>query len=359
MRRLIVVLLALLVVLKGASASLLKDFLGRSVEIKEAKKIVAIGPGALRLLFYLKAQDLVCGIEETEKLGDPMGKDYSMTRDFDLIKALPVIGPGGPGKPPIPELIAKANPDLIIMSSVLTEVYDPDRLQKETGKPVLVISLGPAGQVDMGTLNRTFKTLGVALKREERANELIKYLEGYTSDLSNRTKDLKNRPKVYVGAVSFKGSQPFTATQSPYPPLTWLNTASFADKYARTAGFLNLDFEVFLKEQPQVIFIDEGNLNLVKQDFSKDPGKYCLIEAFKKGEIYGVLPFNYYWTNISTALSDAYYIGKVLYPERFKDVDAIKKANEIFKVFVGEPLYEKFLKAYPGFVNLKTEFKCQ
>ncbi len=359
MRRLIVVLLSLLLFFEGASASVLRDFLGRNVEIKEVKRIVAVGPGALRLIFYLKAQDMICGIEENEKLWEAVGKDYSMTKDFETIKTLPIIGPGGPGKPPVPELIVKANPDLIIMSSVLTEVYDPDRLQKETGKPVMVISLGPPGHVDMEVLRQTFKMLGSALNKNERANEIIKQLEGHVSDLSKRTRDIKTYPKVYVGAVSFKGTQPFTATQSPYPPLMWLNTPSIADKYARTAGFLNLDFEIFLKEQPQIVFIDEGNLNLVKQDFSKDPGKYCLIEAFKKGEIYGVLPFNYYWTNISTALADAYYLGKIIYPERFKDIDVVKKANDIFQAFLGEPLYQKFLKAYPGFVNLKMEFKCQ
>ena len=84
-----------------------------------------------------------------------------------------------------------------------------------------------------------------------------------------------------------------------------------------------------------------------------------MIEAFKEGRIYGLLPFNYYWTNISTALSDAYYIGKVLYPDRFGDVDPVKKADEIFEAFLGEPLYGKFLGKYPGFVGLKGYFGCR
>jgi len=41
-----------------------------------------------------------------------------------------------------------------------------------------------------------------------------------------------------------------------------------------------MDFEVILQEQPEIVFIDEGNLNTVKQDFDKDPSKHCQLTAF-------------------------------------------------------------------------------
>lgn len=342
-------------------ALVLKDSLGRSVEIKQkVERVVAIGPGALRLLFYLGAEEHLCGVEEAEKSWDTVGKDYSMTRNFEKIRGLPTIGPGGPGKPPVPELLLNVKPDLIVMSSTMAEVYDPNRLQQETSTPVLAISLGPAGQVEEKTLKETLLLLGNALNKAQRARELISYTEEALADLRKRTKGVKPLvERIYVGAVSFKGAQPFTATQYPYPPFFWLGVSSIADKYARTPGFLNLDFEVFYKEQPQIVFIDEGNLQVVKDDFKKDPVKYCLIESFREGRIFGLLPFNYYWTNVSTALANAYFVGKVLFPERFKEIDPIKKANNIFSVFLREPLYEKFLIRYPGFVNLGEHFKCQ
>lgn len=337
----------------------LTDMAGRSVTVGEVKRAVAVGPGILRLFFYLDAQDTIGGIEEAEKRWDPIGKDYSMTKAFDALKDLPVIGPGGPGKPPVPELILKVKPDLVVMSSVLMEVYDPDRLQAEIGCPVMVLGLGTPGYVDVQGLKKALTALGKALNREERARELGAAMEGLVSDLDRRTKPISSRPKVYVGAVSFKGAQPFTSTQYPYPPLMWLNTPMISDRYAKAEGYLSLEFEVFFKEQPEVVFIDEGNLELVKEDFKKDPRRYCLIKAFRDGHVYGVLPFNYYWTNVSTAFADAYFIGKVLYPEGFKDVDPIRKADEIFKTFLGEPLYEKFLGRYPGFKTLKEEFVCR
>ena len=41
------------------------------------------------------------------------------------------------------------------------------------------------------------------------------------------------------------------------------------------------------------------------------------------------------------AIADAYYAGKVIYPEQFADVDIIKKADEIFTVMLGQPFYEQ------------------
>ncbi|MCQ5341258.1 MAG: iron ABC transporter substrate-binding protein, partial [Candidatus Methanomethylicia archaeon] len=94
-------------------------------------------------------------------------------------------------------------------------------------------------------------------------------------------------------------------------------------------------------------------------DFNKDPNKYLQLYAFKEGKVYGTLPYNYYHTNIATALADAYYIGKILYPEKFKDVDPEKKANEIFQVFIGKPIYQAYADAYGGFKCLSDIFKVQ
>ena len=46
-------------------------------------------------------------------------------------------------------------------------------------------------------------------------------------------------------------------------------------------------------------------------------------------------------TNQDTVLSDAYYIGKILYPDKFSDIDPAAKADEIFTFLVGKPvIYE-------------------
>jgi len=333
-----------------------EDILGRKVALpQKINRVVAIGPGMLRLVCYLNATDLLVGVEECETSWGFTGRDYAMAYG-ESFRNLPIIGPGGPGKTPAPELILAVKPDLIIMSRTYADMYDPDRLQTETNSTVIVIDYGPAGSLDVEGLANAFRILGTALNRKERAENLIKFIEGLRDDLKARTENISSRPKVYVGAVSYKGAQPFTTTQVPFPPLQLLYTSSIADEYSNKTGVYFMDFEAILKEQPEIVFIDEGNLNTVKQDFDKDPGKYYQLTAFQNGNIYGILPYNYYHTNIAVALADAYYMGKVLYPDRFGDVNPELKAGEIFQAFLGESLYEQYKEAYSGFKNLSDMF---
>jgi iron complex transport system substrate-binding protein len=335
-----------------------EDILGRKVAfLQKINRVVAIGPGMLRLVCYLNATDLLVGVEGSETSWGFTGRDYAMAYG-ESFRNLPIIGPGGPGKPPAPELILAVKPDLIIMSRTYADMYDPDRLQTETNSTVIVMDYGPAGSLDIEGFANALRILGAALNRKERAENLIKFIEGLRNDLKARTENIISRPKVYVGAVSYKGAQPFTTTQVSFPPLQLLYTPTIADKYSNKTGVYFMDFEAILKEQPEIVFIDENNLNTVKQDFDKDPGKYCQLTAFQNGKIYGTLPYNYYHTNIAVALADAYYMGKVLYPDHFGDVNPELKADEIFQAFLGKSLYEQYKEAYGGFKNLSDMFKC-
>lgn len=341
----------------SSSARYVVDIVGRNVTLpKNVSRIVAIGPGMLRLICYLNATEMLVGVEESETKWGFTGRDYAMAYG-ESFRNLPIIGPGGPGRPPSPELILAVKPDLIIMSRTYCDFYDPDRLQAEANASVIVLDYGPAGQLDVEGFAKALNILGEALNRKQRAEQLISFVRNVYNDLNQRTKNLNSPPKVYVGAVSYKGAQPFTATQTPFPPLTLLNTSSIADKYSNTTGVFFLDFEAIIAEQPDFVFIDEGNLATVKQDFDKDPNKYLQLKAFQEGKIYGTLPYNYYHTNIAVALADAYYIGKVLYPEKFSDINPETKANEIFNAFLGKQLYQEYAKAYGGFKCLSDMFR--
>jgi len=67
-----------------------------------------------------------------------------------------------------------------------------------------------------------------------------------------------------------------------------------------------------------------------------DPALKALT-AVQAGRVYGVLPYNWYTKNYGSILANAYFIGKMLYSERFKDVGPVAKADEIYQFFVGKP----------------------
>jgi len=336
----------------------LVDFAGRTVLVpSNVTRIVAIGPGSLRLVAYLGAMDLVVGVEQLEKRSC-VGRDYAMAY-CDVIQNLPVIGQGGPRSTPDPEKLIIAKPQLVIMSRLYADSYPPDRLESEIGVPVLVIDYGAPGYLKLDDFKKAIWLLGSALGRERRAEELILYIDNLVADIQGRVRNAEHRPSVYIGAVSYKGAQPFTASQARFAPLILLNTSSIVDELKPEGGYVKVDFEWLLLKQPEYIFIDENNFNIVLDDFSKNKEQYCSLEAFRNGRVYGVIPFNYYHTNIAVALANAYYIGKVLYPEAFGDVDPVSKADEIFSFFTGRQLYQAYIgSGYPGFVSLSDVFRC-
>jgi iron complex transport system substrate-binding protein len=99
---------------------------------------------------------------------------------------------------------------------------------------------------------------------------------------------------------------------------------------------------------PDIIFPDAAGLPNVQKDYQSSPQFYQGLAAFKSGKVYMQLPYNYYYTNIDIALSDAYYIGCIVYPEQFKDVDIVSKSNEIFKELLGKELYSGVAEQYFG-----------
>jgi ABC-type Fe3+-hydroxamate transport system substrate-binding protein len=332
----------------------IRDVLGREVVVKvPVRRVVAIGPGALRLVVYLNATDKLVGIENLETR-PPQGRDYGYVLWAKNLTKLPIVGQGGPDKQVNFEAILKAEPDVIIMSPALANT--PDEVQAKTGIPVITV-YGFLSGANFTELFHSIKILGVVLGREQRAEELINYMKRLIEDLNRRTAGISNRPTVYVGAISFKGGQPFTSTQAQIPPLVLLNTPSIADRYGVKHG-MQIQKEAILKEDPQIIFIDLINYIYVAQDFNKSKDFYCSLTAFKEGRVYGILPFKNYGTNVATVFVDAYYMGKVLYPDRFADVDPIKKADEIYTKFLGMPIYQEMAKDFEGGFRELTEFKC-
>ncbi len=49
-----------------------------------------------------------------------------------------------------------------------------------------------------------------------------------------------------------------------------------------------------------------------------------------------------------SVLANGYFVGKVLYPERFEDVDPGAKADEIFTFLVGKPVFSVMNEGFSG-----------
>ena len=173
-------------------------------------------------------------------------------------------------------------------TSYSTDKFSADELQSKTNIPVVAIGYGKEAAFD-DALYSSLEVIGKIIDNENRSKEVVNYMK---------------------------------------------------------------DREKLLKWNPDKIFIDQGGLQVVKEDYKKNPNYYNNLSAVKNGELYSQMSYNSYSTNIGTAMADAYYIGKVLYPEKFKDIDPEKKADEIYKSLLGKELYSEMAKNLGGFKKI-------
>ncbi|SEG13324.1 iron complex transport system substrate-binding protein [Caloramator fervidus] len=329
------------------------DLLGREVKIKEnIKRVVAIGPGALRLYVYVGDKEKIVGIEEFEKK-NLKGRSYIIANKE--LMDLPVIGLGGPNNPPDLEKLIAVKPD-VIFTTYPKDKQEADNLQSKTGIPVVAISYGKGALFD-SAVNESLKLIGKIVNKEERAKQVVDFIENTKKDLEKRTYNIKDedKPYVYIGALGMKGIHGIESTQGKYPIFTVLNIKNVADETGKI-GSVMIDKEKLVEWDPPIIFIDLGGLEIVKQDYSKNSKFYDSLTAFKKGNVYSQLPYNFYGTNIDTALVDAYFIGKIVYPEKFKDINIKEKADEIYKFFVGKELFDKMQEDFGKLDKLNLKF---
>ncbi len=325
------------------------DMLGRQVELKsQAQKIVAIGPGALRLCCYVDGVELLAGIEQMDK-DSAAGKPYVIANPS--MASLPVIGAGGPNNAPDAEKLLSINPD-VIFTTYAQDKTAADNLQSKTGIPMVAISYGKVSTFDPD-LYASIKLIGKLTGKEQRAQEVVDYMEKCETDLDQRTRGIPEgeRPVVYIGALGARGTHGIESTQGDYSLFNAIHAKNVVDETGKT-GSLMIDREKLLQWNPEKIFIDGGGAQMVQEDYKKNPEYYKALSAMQNGEIYLQLPYNSYTTNIDTAIADAYYMGKVIYPKQFDDVDPEKKADEIYKFLLGKEMYAQMVKDYGGFEKL-------
>lgn len=322
------------------------DMLGRQVEIPvNASSYVSIGPGSLRLYCYVADTSQLAGVEAIEVTGDTSGRPYVHVQP-DLQK-LPLIGSGGPDNTPDAEALLMAKPD-VIFTMYVDDAYGVDKLQQKINIPVVALSYGEAAVFDPA-IDQSIELIGKVTKNEERAASVINYFASLKSDLKTRTEAVAEHEKstAYVGGLGMRGSHGIESTDGAFPLFECINARNVVTE-AGINAYVMLDKEKILEMDPEYIFIDGSGLPLLLKDYQADSSFYQGLTAFSKGKVYMHLPYNYYHTNLEVAISDAYYMGTILYPELFKDVDIEEKYHEIVSTLLGASDYEQMKQEYYG-----------
>jgi len=329
----------------------------------DIKHLICSGSGALRLLTYLGAQEKIAAVDDIE----------TKKNIFDA-RVYAIANPQFKNYPTFGEFRGFDNPELILGLKTTPEVifkvystlgYNADELEKKTGIPVILLNYGDLSYNKEAFFN-SLRIMGKALKKEKRAEELISYIKAVINDLNIRTKDIpeNKKKKCYIGGVAQRGPQAFHSTEPAYPPFSMINTFNTAfdkSKGTKELAHAYISKEKIIEWDPEIIFIDLATLQAESKgnalyELKNDP-VYKELTAVKKGEVYGLLPYNWYSINYESILANAYYLGKLLYPENFKDIDPVKKADEIFSFFVGKPVFKEMDNEFQNMVFKKLSVK--
>lgn len=324
------------------------DLLGREVKLAaKAEKVAVIGVGALRLYAYAAPMDKLVGVEKIEQGDQPTPRAYTELNK-EILKTLPVIGKGGPKSSPEPELLVEMKPDLII-TTFTDDAVEADELQAKTGIPVMAVAYGN-DSIFGEEVMKSLDLIGQVMGSREKSDEATAFIRSCKEDLHNRTKDIADdqKVKVYVGGLGSKGAHGIESTQGKYPLLDAINAVNVVDATDRK-GSVMIDKEQLIEWNPEYIFIDNSGVEIMMEDYGKNAEFYDSLQAVKDGKIFRQLQYNQLTTNIDTALVDMYFIGKMIYPKEFEDIEIAQKADEIYTALLGAPFYEQITGDFSGF----------
>lgn len=318
------------------------DSFGREVEIPgEVKTIVCTGSGALRMICYLQCTDKLIGVEDTDKEYETSTlRDYAHVY-YETFRDLPSIGKGGgtSNTAYVEELIT-LQPDVILSGYTQEALED---LQSATGIPCVSIRAQSINFIDE-SFYTAMRVAADVLGAQDRCEEVLSYIDACKADLAERTADIPEdtKPTCYTGAVTFSGAHGFTGTYSNFGPFMAIGARNVADEAGET-GYFDADPEKIVAWDPDYIFLDPGNMDLVNDEYASNPGYYDALRAVQEGKLYSCISFNNYSTNVGYAIADAYYAGTVLFPEQFADVDIAAKTDEILEFLLGDAYYDEMV----------------
>lgn len=261
------------------------DALGRQVELPNTvETFVALG-NTPRMAAYLGLAGRAAGVGgmEAERV-TPLTAYAYVNRE--VWKDLPAVGTDASGNTDYyPEVILEATPDVILCT--YTEDIAED-LEEKTGIPAVAVGQGTLFEEDY---EQSLRILGEVCGVPERAEAVIRYIRDCLEDLDKRTAGIpeEEKPSVLSAAATFKGVH---------------------------------GIEGVSLKNPDYIFCDYGGVALVKQDAAENPEYYGQLQAYREGRIFQHPSSTSYFSNLELSLANCYYIGSVIYPEQFADIDA-------------------------------------
>lgn len=336
------------------------DMAGRTVVIeKPIERIIANNADNARITVALGEGKKLVGVDECTN-GDSSGCLCPMASDGKIIsdKCWSSITEGNlqdlaltnDRYTPNIELMASLKPDIVFIWSSWED--DADNIAEQVGAPVFVAS----PDYTINGMKEHISAVGSALGKESEAADLNAFIDKEVKKVTDITGAIpeSERKTVYFaprgaknGFYDAKEGRDFTRTSNSYDPLTLAGGINVARDAAD--GAVNVALEQIIAWNPDVIMVACSAPDDSGVDFIIEAPELQSIKAIQDKKVYNVFYPNCRGSPHDTNLINMFYIAKMLYPDKFADLDFEAEGNLIKQKFLGvDGVFSEYMN-YLGF----------
>lgn len=329
-------LLAPLIATAGHAERIVTDQLGRKVTLPDSvSRVVMLQHQTLNLAVQMNATGKIVGILDQWK--QQLGPNYA--RLAPELAKLPM--PGGLTKVNI-EALLQLKPDAVFVTNYASAEMI-GQIDK-AGIPVIAISLLTAPQSEATKVSPVVadeeaayesgfaegvRLIGTVLDRKDEAEALIATATAKRKLVAERLASVTPAQRV----SAYMANPDLTTYGSGKYTGIMMKRAGAANVAAELQGFKQVTMEQVLKWNPAVIFVQERYPAVVEE--IKTAPAWQPIEAVKAGRIYLMPEYAKAWgypMPEAMALGEL-WMAKMLYPERFADIDMQAEADAYYRRF--------------------------
>lgn len=297
-----------------------------------AKRPAVMFFGPMRPVLHLQGADGIVGVGSRMLL---KGFKWPAFHAYPQLRKLPELGSTND---PNQESILLTAPDLIL-GTRHTNVEVSKIVSKNTGIPFMYGN--PDGTMfssDNGAYE-TWRLLSLILgqKEKKRAEELIHYCETRIHEVQNTVTKIPPQNRVKVILLAYSTSEDLFKVATGYEPIDLAggdNAARELDKVSSWWRAVEVSPEQIISWNPDVILFHSysKSINFIaKEDILSNP-VLRNVNAIKNKSVYGTKAWSAGW-DPATALTEVFYMAKLFYPERFKNLNVEAKGNDILEKF--------------------------
>jgi len=295
------------------------DSLGNEVAIPQAvNRVASMRSGITEIICALGQQDKIVAVEEGVKEGGGYGAFIAGVYPDLMARDCPLAGGGISA-----EEMLRIDPDLVLHGGY-GRIKQAEAFKEQVPEMPVVIAHFETLEHYMDDI----RIVAQCVNAEERAEELIAYLQSKLDFVAERVSDIAEDEKV---RVFYGGHDIYHAYGGETFEHFQIVSAGGVNVAADLTGWMpEVSAEQLLQWDPQVVVLLSG---VSVDDVLNDP-KLASLSAVKERRVYS-LPESGWDFSSPRALFCIEWLASKLYPGRFADVDIEAEADEFYRGVFG------------------------